>query len=235
MSEDGHSLSARVFHTLREEILSGKYQKDEELKEKTIGEELGVSRTPVREALRQLELEGLVTIIPNRGAFVEGISKDDIQDIYEIRSLLEGLCAKKAVTGITEKELEELEENLYLTEFHIQKEHYEQILELDNRFHEILYEASKSKMLKHVLSDFHPIGGRDVLDSEDFLVSSILLPLGSLIYLLFCVTRWGWGFKNYQAEANAGKGMKVAGWMRWLFMIVLPLMILAIFIIGLTG
>ena len=63
MSEDGHSLSARVFHTLREEILSGKYQKDEELKEKTIGEELGVSRTPVREALRQLELEGLVTII----------------------------------------------------------------------------------------------------------------------------------------------------------------------------
>ena len=128
MSEDGHSLSARVFHTLREEILSGKYQKDEELKEKTIGEELGVSRTPVREALRQLELEGLVTIIPNRGAFVEGISKDDIQDIYEIRSLLEGLCAKKAVTGITDKELEELEENLYLTEFHIQKEHFEQIL-----------------------------------------------------------------------------------------------------------
>ena len=84
-------------------------------------------------------------------------------------------------------------------------------------------------------SDLHIIGARDVLDSEDFLVSSILLPLGSLIYLLFCVTRWGWGFKNYQSEANAGKGMKVAGWMRWLFMIVLPLMILAIFIIGLTG
>ena len=87
----------------------------------------------------------------------------------------------------------------------------------------------------NVLSGFHPIGGRDVLDSEDFLVSSILLPLGSLVYLLFCVTRWGWGFKNYQAEANAGKGLKVAGWMRWLFMIVLPIMILAIFIIGLIG
>lgn len=87
----------------------------------------------------------------------------------------------------------------------------------------------------NVLSGFHPIGGRNVLDSEDFLVSSILLPLGSLVYLLFCVTRWGWGFKNYQAEANAGKGLKVAGWMRWLFMIVLPIMILAIFIIGLIG
>lgn len=155
MGEDGHSLSSRVFHTLREEILSGKYQRDEELKEKTIGEELGVSRTPVREALRQLELEGLVTIIPNRGAFVVGISKDDIQDIYEIRSLLEGLCAKWAASGISEKELQELEEIIFLTDYHIEKGHYEQILELDNRFHELLYGAGNSKVLKHVLSDFH--------------------------------------------------------------------------------
>ena len=65
MGEDNYSLSSRVFHTIRENILSGKYATEEELKEKTIGEELGVSRTPVREALRQLELEGLVTIIPN--------------------------------------------------------------------------------------------------------------------------------------------------------------------------
>ncbi len=85
----------------------------------------------------------------------------------------------------------------------------------------------------NVLSDLHLIGGRDVLDSEDFLVSNILLPLGSLVYLLFCVTRWGWGFKNYQAEANTGKGIKVASWMRWVFIIVLPIMILAIFIVGL--
>ena len=63
---DNHSLSEKVFHKLQEDILSGKYAVDEELKEKTIGDELGVSRTPVREALRQLELEGLVTIIPNR-------------------------------------------------------------------------------------------------------------------------------------------------------------------------
>ena len=96
MGEDNYSLSSRVFHTIRENILSGKYATDEELKEKNIGEELGVSRTPVREALRQLELEGLVTIIPNKGAYVVGISKKDIQDIYEIRSRLEGLCAKWA-------------------------------------------------------------------------------------------------------------------------------------------
>ena len=87
----------------------------------------------------------------------------------------------------------------------------------------------------NILSDFHPIGGRDVLDSEDFLVSNILLPLGSLVYLLFCVTRWGWGFRNYQLEANTGKGLKVSSWMHWVFLIVLPIMILAIFILGLIG
>ena len=89
MGEEGYSLSGRVFHTIRENILSGKYKCDEELKEKTLGDELGVSRTPVREALRQLELEGLVRIIPNRGAFVEGITKEDVKDIYEIRARLE--------------------------------------------------------------------------------------------------------------------------------------------------
>ena len=57
-------------------------------------------------------------------------------------------------------------------------------------------------------SDLHLIGGRDVLDSEDFIVSNLLLPGGSLIYLLFCVTKWGWGFDNYLEEANAGKGLK---------------------------
>ena len=66
MAEDHYSLSAKVFHSIREDILNGKYQANEELKEKNIGDDLGVSRTPVREALRQLELEGLVHIIPNK-------------------------------------------------------------------------------------------------------------------------------------------------------------------------
>ena len=156
MADDRYSLSTKVFHTIREDILSGKYRYNEELKEKTIGDELGVSRTPVREALRQLELEGLVTIIPNKGAYVVGISKEDIQDIYEIRSRLVGLCAKWACSHITKEQLDELEENIYLSEFHAGKEgHAEQILELDNKFHEILYEASESPVLKHTLSDFH--------------------------------------------------------------------------------
>ena len=155
MGEDNYSLSSRVFHTIRENILSGKYATEEELKEKTNGEELGVSRTPVREALRQLELEGLVTIIPNKGAYVVGISQKDIRDIYEIRTRLEGLCARWAACYITKEQLDELEENIYLSDFHTSKGNYDQVVELDNRFHELLYQASGSKELRHVLSDFH--------------------------------------------------------------------------------
>jgi DNA-binding GntR family transcriptional regulator len=152
---DKYSLRGRVFNKLREDILSGVYQENEELKENTIGLELGVSRTPVREALRQLELEGLVTMIPNKGAYVTGITQKDIHDIYVIRSYLEGLCAKWACEHITEAQIEALDEILYLSDFHARRSHHEQLVELDNKFHELIYEASGSKILDHVLSDFH--------------------------------------------------------------------------------
>ncbi len=152
---DKYSLRGRVFHKLRDDILSGKYKEHEELKEVAIGEELGVSRTPVREAFRQLELEGLIQIIPNKGAFVTGITVKDVKDIYMIRSKLEGLCARWATEHITKEQMEEMEENVYLTEFHTKKGHMDQIAELDNRFHDILYEACNSKMLEHLLKDYH--------------------------------------------------------------------------------
>lgn len=82
-------------------------------------------------------------------------------------------------------------------------------------------------------SDLHLIGGRDVLDNEDFLVSNLLLPIGSLIYLMFCVTKWGWGFEKYQKEANTGKGIKITNWMKWYFLFVLPILIVVILIQGL--
>lgn len=152
---DKYSLRGRVFHKLREDILSGKYEEHEELKEVSIGEELGVSRTPVREAFRQLELEGLIQIIPNKGAYVTGITEKDVKDIYMIRSLLEGLCARWATEHITKEQMEEMEENVYLAKFHAEKGHLEQLAELDNRFHDILYEACDSKLLEHQLKDFH--------------------------------------------------------------------------------
>ena len=152
------SLRGRVFQQIKEDILNGVYKENDELRENTIAKTLGVSRTPVREALRQLELEGLVKIIPNRGAFVTGITKEDVKDIYAIRSLLEGLCARWATEHITEKEIDELEEIILLSEFHLRKsksEKSQQVTELDGKFHEILYQASNSRILKHVLSDFH--------------------------------------------------------------------------------
>lgn len=152
---DRYSLRGRVFHRLREDILNGKYKEHEELKEVAIGEELGVSRTPVREAFRQLELEGLIQIVPNRGAYVTGITARDVKDIYMIRSSLEGMCARLATEHITPEQLEELEENVYLASFHASKGHMEQMAELDNRFHHILYEACNSKMLENLLQDFH--------------------------------------------------------------------------------
>ena len=160
MSHDNYSLSARVYNHIRDGILAGTFAKGDELKEKNIGDELGVSRTPVREALRQLELEGLVSIIPNKGAFVEGVSTDDIRDIYEIRALLEGLCARWAATRISDELMAAMEENIYLTEFHEKKGNAKKLLELDNRFHELLYEAGGSKELMRVLKDYHEYVGR---------------------------------------------------------------------------
>lgn len=152
---DRYSLRGRVFHRLRDDILNGKYREFEELREAAIAEEMGVSRTPVREALRQLELEGLIQIIPNKGAYVTGITVKDVKDIYAIRSLLEGLCARWATENISKEQMEEMEENIYLSEFHAGKGHAQQLTELDNRFHDILYGASNSKMLEHVLREFH--------------------------------------------------------------------------------
>ena len=85
----------------------------------------------------------------------------------------------------------------------------------------------------NVWSNLHPIGGRDVLDSEDFLVSNLLLPLGSLVYLLFCVTKWGWGFDHYLEEANTGKGLKLGRFLKPYLQFILPILILIILIQGL--
>lgn len=86
----------------------------------------------------------------------------------------------------------------------------------------------------NVWSDLHLIGGRDVLDSEDFIVSNLLLPIGSLIFLLFCVTRWGWGFDNYIKECNEGTGLKIPYALKGYFQFVLPVLIIIIIIQGLV-
>ena len=86
----------------------------------------------------------------------------------------------------------------------------------------------------NLLSGFQPMGpGSTVLDLEDFIVSNLLLPLGSLVFVLFCTSRRGWGWDNFAAEANEGRGLKVAGWMRLYLTWVLPLLIVLVFVLGL--
>ena len=87
----------------------------------------------------------------------------------------------------------------------------------------------------NILSDLRLIGGRDVLDSEDFIVSNLLLPVGALTYLLFCVTKWGWGFDNYLKECNTGEGLKISPVFKNYFRFVLPLLILVILVQGLIA
>ena len=155
MAANGKSLRGQVFDKIRSDILKGRYQKGDELVECTIGKEMGVSRTPVREAIRQLELEGLVQLIPNKGAFVTGISASDVRDIYLIRSRLEGLAARMAAEHISSEQLAEMEETSVLSDYHVKKEHFEQVCEMDGKFHKLLYAASGSRILEHTLTDFH--------------------------------------------------------------------------------
>lgn len=146
-----NSLRGRIFNRLQQDIINGKYHPGEGLVETKLAEELGVSRTPVREALRQLELEGLVVYVPNKGVFVTEITEQDIEDIYTIRSTMEGLAVRWGVSRISLNQLKELEEIVSLMEHATGKNDMERLTELDTRFHETIYDASNSKVLKHTL------------------------------------------------------------------------------------
>ena len=155
MSEANFLLGQKIFQKIRQDIIAGRYSRDEELKELLIASEMGVSRTPVREALRQLEREELVTIIPNKGTYVIGITAQDMKDIYDIRVALEGLCVRQAANIATQEQIEAMEEILYLAEYHIRKGHEKQVVELGGKVHEILYEAGGNRMLKRVLQNYY--------------------------------------------------------------------------------
>lgn len=154
-TDNSSSLRIRVFNAIEDAILNGEYKEGESLNELKLSSELGVSRTPVREALMQLELEGLVNNIPNKGAVVVGVSEKDIEDVYAIRMSIEGLAAKLCAEKITDDELKALEKIVDLQEFYLIKNNTEQIWKLDGDFHKIIYESSRSRPLRYMLSNFH--------------------------------------------------------------------------------
>lgn len=155
MIENGNSLSVKVFNKLEEDIINGKYETGDNLTESKISLELGVSRTPVREAIRQLEQEGLVKIVPNKGAIVVGVSIKDIEDICAIRVLIEGLAARWAAENRTEEEIVKMKDMIELAEYYTNKGNFHKLRNMDNGFHEEIYEASKSKPLLFMLKTFH--------------------------------------------------------------------------------
>ncbi len=154
LKEFHNSLSTSLFEDLRENILSGKYQAGEKITESKICQEFGVSRTPVREAFKQLELEGLITNIPNRGAYVLGFSKQDIEDIYELRKAVEIIAIKWTIERINNNELVELQEAYDLMEFYTIRKDPVKMMEANTRFHEIIYKSTHSRFLEHILKSY---------------------------------------------------------------------------------
>ena len=148
-------LSARVWRMLESGILTGKYPVGSALTEQTISQDCGVSRTPARAALQRLEQEGLVKLVPNKGAIVVGISTHDLIDIYQMRMRVEGLAARLAASRLTEADKVRLSENVELAEFYIARGDAQKLRDLDSNFHEILYNASGSRMIEQTLTDLH--------------------------------------------------------------------------------
>lgn len=142
-----------VFEALREAIIQGRLHPGERLMEIQLAEELGVSRTPVREAIRKLELEGLVLMIPRKGAYVSEISMKDIADVFEIRRALEGLAARLAAERATEQEIERLERALVKIAEIAQAEDLDGAVALDTDFHEELMAASHNPRLSQLVSN----------------------------------------------------------------------------------
>jgi DNA-binding GntR family transcriptional regulator len=142
-----------VFEAIREAIINSTLKPGERLMEIQLAEEMGVSRTPVREAIRKLELEGFVVMIPRKGAYVAGLSMKDIADVFEIRAALEGLAAALAAERITEEELEELERLLVKIGECIQSNDLNAVIEKDTEFHDVLFRATRNERLVQIVSN----------------------------------------------------------------------------------
>ncbi|MFZ5642753.1 MAG: GntR family transcriptional regulator [Bacillota bacterium] len=145
-------LREMVFESLREAIIQGRLKPGERLMEMQLADEMGVSRTPVREAIRKLELEGFVVMIPRKGAYVSGISVKDIVDVFEVRAALEALAAGLAAERITDEELEDLERSLFQISELSDKADIDAIVETDTNFHELIYRACRNERLVSIIT-----------------------------------------------------------------------------------
>ncbi|MGN0658024.1 MAG: GntR family transcriptional regulator [Emergencia sp.] len=148
------SLTDEIVDIIRERILKGEYKIGEKIKENQIATELRVSRTPIREAFKQLENEGLIDYIPNRGCFAKGFTRQDIEDIYAVRKALEILAVEWAVNRITPEQIQNLQEQSDLMEFYTTRKDSRKVLEINTDFHDIIYNATGSRFMAQVLRSY---------------------------------------------------------------------------------
>lgn len=144
------SLTERVYQDMRTAIITGNVPGGTRLVESNLAAKMKVSRTPVREALHKLALEGLLYSIPRAGYIVEEMSDDDVEDLFNVRIKIEQMAARLAITKITEAEIQHLTENLEKADRVLQNDQGRQMAELDTEFHGIIYKAARSKTLYRI-------------------------------------------------------------------------------------
>jgi len=148
-----------VFDTLREAIISGTLAPGERLMEIQLAEDMGVSRTPVREAIRKLELEGFVVMIPRKGTYVAGFSMKQMSEVFEVRAALEELAVELSAERISDEELQQLENLLIRISNEIDGNDIETIVKLDEEFHDLLYKTARnsrlSSIINHITEQMH--------------------------------------------------------------------------------
>ena len=157
MSKDNtqfDSLTDSIAGVVRERILKGEYKIGEKIKETHVAEELSVSRTPIRKAFKQLEAEGLIEYVPNKGCFAKGFTRQDIEDIYAIRKALEELTTEWAAARITDEEVADLNAKCDKMQRYVDKGDSAFVLSVNKEFHEIIYKATGSRFMSQVLRSY---------------------------------------------------------------------------------
>lgn len=149
--------SEKAYQEIRNRLLEGEFEPGARLNEQELSEACGVSRTPVREAIRRLAQEYFVSIVPNRGAFVIDWSREDIDDMFEIRALLEGYAARKAAQKTSlelSSQLYEIIDNIDIVVEEKGNDMMDHFLDLNRRFHILIFEASGSHRLTEIIARF---------------------------------------------------------------------------------
>lgn len=148
------SLAEEVTEILRNRILQGEYEIGEKLTESKIATELKVSRTPIRDAFRQLEKEQLVEYIPNKGCFAKGFSKEDMRDIYVVRKAVEELAIRQMVYRADDDDIRQLAEQLDRMRLYTEQNSYDKLLQANEEFHKMIYSLTGSRFLNRIMKTY---------------------------------------------------------------------------------